>query len=283
MGRRDENPEDIMDTVNDIKKMLEFYQALGFERLPVSIDTSCKTQVASKKSGNEEYRMRNAGLKPEPRNTKPQIANSALPVPGPALSTQHALSSELKKAALEALRDEIGDCRRCGLAKGRKNIVFGEGSPDAALMFIGEAPGGDEDIQGRPFVGDAGDILMRIIKKMGFKREDVYIGNIVKCRPPSNRDPMEDEIKTCLPFIEKQIAIILPKVIVSLGRIASHTLTGTKIPITKLRGKFSEYKGIPVMPTYHPAYLLRNSDIEERWRVWNDAQKVLELLKEKEG
>lgn len=182
-----------------------------------------------------------------------------------------------REVDLLTLREEIGDCKRCKLSKQRKNIVFGEGSPEASLMFIGEAPGSEEDIQGRPFVGEAGQLLTRLIQKMGFKREEVYIANIVKCRPPSNRDPEEDEIEACFPFLIKQIEIISPSIIVSLGRISARTLLKTKIPITKLRGRFYEYEGIPLMPTFHPAYLLRNP--KDKWLVWSDMQQVLERLK----
>lgn len=182
-----------------------------------------------------------------------------------------------REVDLLALREEIGDCKRCKLSKERKNIVFGEGSPEASLMFIGEAPGSEEDIQGRPFVGEAGQLLTRLILKMGFKREEVYIANIVKCRPPSNRDPEEDEIEACFPFLIKQIKIISPSIIVSLGRISARTLLKTKISITKLRGRFYEYEGIPLMPTFHPAYLLRNP--KDKWLVWSDMQQVLERLK----
>lgn len=182
-----------------------------------------------------------------------------------------------REVDLLALREEIGDCKRCKLSKERKNIVFGEGSPEASLMFIGEAPGSEEDIQGRPFVGEAGQLLTRLILKMGFKREEVYIANIVKCRPPSNRDPEEDEIEACFPFLIKQIEIISPSIIVSLGRISAWTLLKTKISITKLRGRFYEYEGIPLMPTFHPAYLLRNP--KDKWLVWSDMQQVLERLK----
>lgn len=182
-----------------------------------------------------------------------------------------------KEVDLLALREEIGDCKRCKLSKERKNIVFGEGSPEASLMFIGEAPGSEEDIQGRPFVGEAGQLLTRLILKMGFKREEVYIANIVKCRPPSNRDPEEDEIEACFPFLIKQIKIISPSIIVSLGRVSAWTLLKTKISITKLRGRFYEYDGIPLMPTFHPAYLLRNP--KDKWLVWSDMQQVLERLK----
>lgn len=283
MGRRDESPEEIMDRVSDIKRILEFYQALGFERLPIKIDASFKAQVASKDARYEirdtksEIRIQN----PEPRiqNQGTETANSELHIPPPALSASQSFASDLKEAELKALRDEVSACRRCTLAKGRKNIVFGEGLPDADIMFIGEAPGREEDMEGKPFVGEAGELLTRLIEKVGLKRKEVYIGNIVKCRPPANRDPLEDEIKACLPFIERQIEIIIPKAIIALGSIASHALTGTKIPITKLRGNFYEYKGIPLMPTFHPAYLLRNPDLQERWRIRQDVEKVLCRLK----
>lgn len=181
-----------------------------------------------------------------------------------------------KARALEALRLEMGDCQRCKLGKGRKNLVFGEGSPEAEIMFIGEAPGREEDLQGRPFVGDAGKLLTSLINKMGFKREDVYIANIIKSRPPGNRDPEADEISACLPFLKKQVEIISPRVIVSLGRVSSHTLTGLNTPISRLRGHFHTFQGIALMPTFHPAYLLRNP--RAKHDVWSDARQVLELL-----
>lgn len=186
------------------------------------------------------------------------------------------MDSEEKARALEALRIEMGDCQRCKLGKGRKNLVFGEGNPDAEIMFIGEAPGREEDIQGRPFVGDAGKLLTRLINRMGFKREEVYIANIIKSRPPGNRDPEADEVSACMPFLKKQIEIIAPEVIISLGRVSSHTLTGLNIPISKLRGHFHEFQGIPLMPTFHPAYLLRNP--ADKHLVWSDAKQVLGLL-----
>ncbi|MEJ2684478.1 MAG: uracil-DNA glycosylase [Candidatus Sulfobium sp.] len=166
---------------------------------------------------------------------------------------------------------------RCKLSKQRKNIVFGDGNPDAALMFIGEGPGREEDIQGLPFVGDAGMLLTKLIEKMGLKRKDVYIANIVKCRPPGNRDPEEDEVATCRQFIEAQIEIIKPRVIMTLGRIALQTLLeNPKLKISLSRGSFLDYRGVPVMPTFHPAYLLRNP--KDKWLTWADAQKVMERL-----
>jgi len=183
-----------------------------------------------------------------------------------------------KAVALEGLRKKIGNCQRCKLSKNRKNIVFGEGNPEATLMFIGEAPGMEEDIQARPFVGKAGEVLTNMIKKMELNRGDVYIANIVKCRPPNNREPMEDEISACMPYLEEQIDIIKPKVIFSLGKVSAHALLGVDIPISKMRGNFYNYKGIPLMPTFHPAYLIRNP--KDKWLTWEDAQKVLKKLKE---
>ncbi len=177
---------------------------------------------------------------------------------------------------LKSLRQEIGDCSRCKLSEGRKNVVFGEGSPDADMMFIGEGPGRDEDIQARPFVGDAGKLLTKLIVKLGLKREGVYIANIVKCRPPNNRTPENDEIGICRQFVEKQIEIIRPKVIICLGRVAANALLRVVTPISRMRGFFSDYTGIPVMPTFHPAYLLRNP--KDKWLTWDDMQKVMEKL-----
>jgi uracil-DNA glycosylase family 4 len=227
--------------VENIKSILEFYQALGFEMLPIKLAFSVQRSVK-----DSELRTPNSELD--------------------------------KKTALKALKKEIGDCKRCRLSKERTNIVFGDGNPDAMLMFIGEAPGKEEDLQGRPFVGDAGMLLTRLIEKMGLKREDVYIANIVKCRPPMNRNPERDEIESCRGFVERQIGIISPEVIISLGRISAQTLIGsTALKMTTIRGNFFDYKGISLMPTFHPAYLLRNP--KDKWLTWNDAQKVLEKLK----
>ena len=198
-------------------------------------------------------------------------------LPIPVKPVRKHSTSGAGEAALDALRATIGDCRKCKLSRQRTHIVFGEGNANARLMFIGEAPGREEDLQARPFVGEAGTLLTRLIEKMGFTREDVYIANIVKCRPPMNRDPDPEEIEMCRGFVEKQIEIIQPKVIMSLGRISSQTLTGdTKLKITAVRGRRFEYKGIPMIPTFHPAYLIRTP--KDKWLTWADAQKVLELL-----
>ena len=178
---------------------------------------------------------------------------------------------------LKLIRAEIGDCKRCRLCEGRTNIVFGVGNPKAKLMFVGEGPGRDEDKQGEPFVGRAGQLLNKIIEAMGMKRSDVYIGNIVKCRPPENRQPLPDEMETCTPFLLKQIEAIRPKVIVCLGATALKGLLKTEAKISQLRGQFQDFNGTPVMPTYHPAFLLRNPDAKKP--VWEDMKKVMAVLK----
>jgi DNA polymerase len=183
-----------------------------------------------------------------------------------------------KGVLLGKIKEEIANCVRCKLSKYRKKIVFGEGTPEARLLFIGEAPGREEDIQGMPFVGEAGMLLTRLIEKMGLKRNDVYITNVIKCRPPMNRDPEDDEIETCMSILEKQVEIIKPEMIITLGRIAlQSTLANSRLKITLVRGNFFEYKGIPVMPTFHPAYLLRNP--KDKWLTWSDVQKVMERMK----
>lgn len=181
-------------------------------------------------------------------------------------------------AQLEALRtDLIGDCRRCRLCEARQNIVFGVGSPQARVMFVGEGPGADEDAKGEPFVGRAGQLLDKIIVAMGLSRPAVYIANIVKCRPPENRTPLPDESASCSPFLFAQIATIQPEVIVALGRTALEGLTGREQEgITKLRGRWFEHQGIPVIATFHPAYLLRNPAAKKP--VWDDMQAVMQRL-----
>jgi DNA polymerase len=177
---------------------------------------------------------------------------------------------------LEALRREVLKCRSCDLAKTRLNVVFGSGNPKADLMFIGEAPGFDEDRQGLPFVGRAGALLTKIIEAMGLRREDVYIANVLKCRPPNNRPPLPDEMLACQKNVKRQVAIIKPKVICTLGKFASQTILKSMAPISKLRGNFYEYEGIKVMPTFHPAYLLRNP--EDKKLVWQDMKKIRKAL-----
>lgn len=178
--------------------------------------------------------------------------------------------------ALQQIRSEIGDCKRCKLCKTRKNVVFGVGDPGARLMFVGEGPGADEDEQGLPFVGRAGQLLTKIINAMGLEREDVYIANCVKCRPPNNRNPEPDELETCMPFLMKQIDAINPEVIVCLGAVAARDILKTEVPISKLRGKFIDWNGRKLMPTFHPAFLLRNPNMKRP--VWEDMQVVMKEL-----
>ncbi len=177
---------------------------------------------------------------------------------------------------LEEVRKELGDCKRCKLHRTRRTIVFGEGNEKATLMFIGEGPGYDEDVQGRPFVGRAGQLLTKIIQSVNLSREGVYIANIIKCRPPQNRNPELDEIQSCHPFLMKQISVIQPKIICALGTFSAQTLLKTDTKITALRGKFFDLEGIKVMPTYHPAFLLRNP--ERKREVWEDMKKIVECL-----
>jgi len=183
---------------------------------------------------------------------------------------------------IEELNQKIKNCAKCSLSSSRKNVVCGEGSINANLMFVGEAPGFDEDIQGRPFVGEAGKLLTNLIEKMGFKRQEVYITNTVKCHPPKNRDPQEEEILACSDYLKKEIEIISPKVIMTLGKIATYALKGMvgkvkDIHISKIRGNVFYYDNIPVIPTFHPAYLLRNR--KDKWLTWEDAQEALRRLK----
>ncbi len=181
-------------------------------------------------------------------------------------------------AALDALRDHIGVCTRCKLhTLGRSKVVFGTGNPLARLMFVGEAPGADEDLQGEPFVGRAGQLLTKIIQSIGLERADVYIANVIKCRPPNNRNPEPDEVATCQPFLFQQIDTIQPRVIVALGTHAAHALLGTDAPISRIRGHVHPYRhGASLIPTFHPAYLLRSPD--RKREVWDDMKKVRDLL-----
>lgn len=175
--------------------------------------------------------------------------------------------------SLQDIRRDLGDCRRCRLAHKRSRVVFGSGSSRAKLIFVGEGPGFEEDQQGEPFVGPAGQLLSKIIAAVNLNRKQVYICNVVKCRPPQNRTPQSDEINTCLPFLERQIAAIRPDFICALGTVAAQTLLNTTQPISKLRGRFYDYRGIKLLPTYHPAYLLRNPD--KKREVWEDMKMLM--------
>lgn len=227
--------------------------------------------------------------KPKSDNFPPPAAEMSLSLGLPGESRPIApagtLDAETKAAAFAELRQRVSACVKCAqLASSRKNVVFGVGNINADLMFVGEAPGVDEDEQGEPFVGKAGQLLTKIIETMGLKRGDVYIGNILKCRPDTpgqtagNRKPTSGEMQTCIPYLHEQIDLIQPKVIVALGATAVEGLLGKTIGITKLRGNWKTYRGIPLMPTYHPAYLLRNQSLSEKRRVWEDMLQVMEKL-----
>jgi uracil-DNA glycosylase len=199
---------------------------------------------------------------------------AGIPVPqGPSL---FEAIERVQDDSLERIRADIGDCKRCRLCERRTNIVFGDGNGKAELVFIGEGPGHDEDVQGLPFVGRAGKLLTQMIEAMGLQRSDVYICNVVKCRPPENRAPEKDEIAICSPFLLRQLDVIQPKVIVCLGAVALKALLGADRGITHLRGQWLEYRGTRLMPTYHPAYLLRNPSA--KGDVWKDLQKVMNVL-----
>jgi DNA polymerase len=215
----------------------------------------------------------------EPKTEPPGPAGGLVP------SAAVELTPEGRAAAFADLRRRVLSCVKCAhLVAARKNVVFGVGNPDADLMFVGEAPGADEDEQGEPFVGKAGQLLTRIIQAMGLTRDTVYIGNILKCRPDTpgqvsgNRKPTPEEMQTCLPYLHEQIDLIRPKVLVALGATAVEGLLGKTAGITRLRGHWQTYRGIPLMPTYHPAYLLRNQSIAEKRKVWEDMLQVMERL-----
>ena len=246
----DNTQRELLEIVADVRAHLEYQRALGVKSVELP---SPETRTAA------------------PAALYPVKASAA----GPAVKP--ISSAPPPPSALDAVRKDLGDCARCKLHSGRKNLVFGEGNQNAALVFVGEGPGAEEDEQGRPFVGAAGQLLTDIIVKgMKLKREDVYICNIVKCRPPNNRNPEPDEITACEPFLIKQLQAIKPKVIIGLGNVACKTLLKTDEGITKLRGQWKTYQNILLMPTFHPAYLLRVP--KDKALVWKDVQQVMEKL-----
>ncbi|MEZ4281342.1 MAG: uracil-DNA glycosylase [Myxococcota bacterium] len=236
----------------------------GFERLPALAPFEALTASPSAAPGRPFA---------APNRTQSAPATAAPLTPARARpGTGHGGST-----SLEAVRSELGDCRRCGLCEGRQKIVFGDGNPDAEILFVGEGPGEQEDRTGLPFVGRAGELLTQMIEKgMGIPRSAVYICNIVKCRPPGNRNPLPPEVSACRPFLDGQIAAIAPKVIVTLGKPAASLLLGREISITRVRGTWQTYRDIPLMPTLHPAYVLRQYTPENRRAVWQDLKAALE-------
>ncbi len=214
-----------------------------------------------------------------PLPPKPAVAAAPprmAPIVAPSAPSLFESVDKIKDDTLLKIREDIGDCTRCKLHKGRNKIVFGDGNPKAELVFIGEGPGADEDAQGLPFVGRAGKLLTQMIEAMSLQRRDVYICNVVKCRPPENRAPEPDEVTTCSPYLLRQIDVIKPKVIVCLGAVAAKTLLGTARGISQFRGEWLDWRGYKLMATYHPAYLLRNPNA--KGEVWKDLQKVMAEL-----
>ena len=249
-----------MSEPNDVRKALAAWVGylgdLGVRELTFSAEPAMEPPAAPPPATAPTGRRAEAGTP----STREVAAAAPVDVAAPQA---HAPS-------LEEIRSDLGDCRRCKLCEKRTNIVFGVGDPRARLMFVGEGPGADEDAQGEPFVGRAGQKLNEMIRAIGLDRKDVYIANVVKCRPPGNRDPEPDEVATCSPFLFRQIEAISPRVIVALGSPAAKTLLGTKVGITALRGNWGRFRGIPVMPTFHPAYLLRAYTMENRRLVFED-------------
>ncbi len=255
------------ETKRALADRLQYYRELGvhdFFRRPVA--------AAPDEDATQDATLQNAAL-----------LDTALQNPSPTTTCDHGETmpgepmTNDRPAALRAIREEIGDCTRCPLhAQGRKQIVFGVGNPNADIMFIGEAPGADEDEQGEPFVGRAGQLLNNMINAMGIRREDVYIANVIKCRPPGNRTPEPAECEVCSPFLLKQIDVIKPKTIVALGAVASRALLGLNQPMSQLRGQWHDFRGYPLAVTYHPAYLLR--DPRQKAAAWQDLQMVMKRL-----
>ena len=261
--------QDLLKLINDTKKYITHLQQLGVDAVGNISNSSVQiTPTKIEVPTNDEI--------VEP--LRPATPNR----PVESLFGNLAVEPERLRASSESFEDihqEIGDCTRCPLHLKRTNVVHTEGNRKARLMFVGEAPGADEDIQSRPFVGRAGQLLTKIIEAIGFKREEVLIGNVNRCRPPGNRPPTFEEATMCKPFLEREIAIVQPDVIVTLGNTSLQNLVGAKQGITKLRGKFMDYKGIKVMPTFHPAYLLR--DPSKKRETWEDLKKVRDYLDSK--
>jgi len=260
----------------ELRAQLDWQRSCGGDWLPTAPGAARVSSAAMAASPREDEGAAMAKSS-APNAAPPRAAATAAARPAQAPPPAATSSGDPGLAAagtLAALRAHIGDCTRCKLSGGRTNLVFGVGNAEADLMFVGEGPGHDEDLQAEPFVGRAGQLLTEIITKgMKLQRSDVYIANVVKCRPPNNRNPEGDEIASCMPFLQRQIEIIAPRVIVALGTFAAQTLLGVKTPITRMRGNWHDYRGIKVMPTFHPAYLLRTPG--DKRLVWADIKQVM--------
>ncbi len=283
--------EALAEVLADVRRYLGWHRDVAGEELHASMDgalgavaTAVSVEVTVEGSSSPPVVVEYAEVVTEvvPERVSLAPAPPAVPEPPPPVRTDTPPSRAASAVAaperaepprLDEVRRELGDCKRCKLCSGRKNLVFGVGNPKARLVFVGEGPGAEEDNQGVPFVGAAGQLLTKMISAMGYTRDEVYICNVVKCRPPGNRNPEPDEIQACQPFLEAQLNAIRPSVIIALGKFAAQTLLRSDTPITRLRGHWREYVGIPLMPTFHPAYLLRNP--AEKKAAWADLQAVM--------
>jgi len=269
-------PENAATTLQEkITQRLRFYKDLGLDQFYRDRGTTPRVafpQVETTSISNEEFTLPKAS----PKSVAP-VSAAKLPAPAaPAVPDLFAATNRIAGDTLPIVRADLGECTRCKLHTTRKKIVFGDGSASAKLVFVGEGPGADEDAQGLPFVGRAGKLLTQMIEAMGLQRGDVYICNVVKCRPPGNRQPEKDEVEACSPFLYRQLDVLQPKVIVCLGATAAQTLLQTNRGISHFRGEWLDYRGYKMMATYHPAYLLRNP--AAKGDVWKDLQKVMAEL-----
>jgi uracil-DNA glycosylase family 4 len=249
--------------------------------MPASADEAIKALLAQTRAYlADQGDLHLQGLQVDPTLLRRRAMGKAPTVPAPPAGveavTEPLIGEVVPDSSLSAVRAHLGQCTRCTLSGSRTSIVFGVGNPQADLMLVGEAPGRDEDLQGEPFVGEAGRLLDRMLGAMGLDRGKVYIANIIKCRPPKNRFPAPDEVAACHPFVLAQLRAIKPKVVVAMGRLAAHTLLDTSSPISKMRGQWQEQHGVTIMPTFHPAYLLRNP--KDKGLVWQDLQAVMAFL-----
>jgi uracil-DNA glycosylase len=277
-------PTELLELLREAKEQAQFLSELGVET--ISIDTRVEIPRPAPASAPRPA-ISQPHLKPKPLPTVAPNQNTERPVSRAvtAEAPPAGLFGELTSAAaalapanesLEQIWEDIGDCTRCGLCEGRTQVVNTHGNRNARLMFVGEAPGADEDAQGKPFVGRAGQLLTKMIEAMGLKREDVIIGNVNRCRPPGNRQPTLEEAAICRPFLFREIAVVQPEVIVVMGNTALRNLLEVREGITRVRGTFQDFRGIKVMPTFHPAYLLR--DPSKKRETWEDLKKVMEYL-----
>lgn len=277
-------PEEFQILLQQATEHLRYFRELGITHFGEQVSEPAAIIKSENKVSISDFKSNEVAPAPVIITPNESITDMATKKVTPDLFGEETsllpLELQIKDDSLEKIRADLGDCQRCKLAATRTNIVFGEGNPKAELMFVGEAPGADEDASGRPFIGRAGQLLTKMIEAINFKREDIYIANIIKSRPPGNRNPERDEVAMCIPFLYRQIATIKPRLIVTLGNPSTQGLLNTKEGITTLRGHFHDYpriEGIKIMPTFHPAYLLRSPD--KKKETWEDLKMVRDFLK----